>query len=179
MGDEKVLLSKRAITFFLVIALTFFAFGCRENTTGVGELELPGEISSDELETAAAQEFEIFIPDGKADRLPGSLKWNSVTVYIAGIDFMNDQPDGLLTNVGSAQTTITSTTTTKTVETTATTESSEQAGQSSGGSYTSTYTGGGGSISTDVTVDGSMSITESTTINNGGSGSSGTNWWVD
>ncbi len=169
---------KRALVVFLVITLALIAFGCRENSSTTVEEQLPEEASPNEVETAAAQDFDVFVPDGKTDRLPGSLKWNSVTVYTAGIDFISDQPDGLLTNAASTQTTVTSTSTSQTVETTATTEGNEQTGQSGGGSYTSTYTGGGGSVSTDVTVDGSMSITESTTINNGGSsGSSGTNWW--
>jgi len=178
---KKVLLIKRAITAFLVITLVLFVLGCGENPATVGEQPLQEEASPVELETAAAQEFEVSVPDGKTDRLPGSLKWNSVTVYTAGIDFISDQPDGLLTNAVSTQTTVTSTSTTQTVETTATTEKSEeseQTGQTQGGSstYTSTYTGGGGNVTTNVTVDGSMKITESTTINNGGSGGS-TNWY--
>ncbi len=169
---------KRALVIFLVITLALFVFGCRENPSATVEEQLPEEASPNEVETAAAQDFDVFVPDGKTDRLPGSLKWGSVTVYTAGIDFIRDQSDGLLTNAVSTQTTVTSTS--KTVETTATTEGNEQAGQSGGGSYTSTYTGGGGSVSTNVTVDGSMSVTESTTINNGGSsGSSGTNWWEE
>jgi hypothetical protein len=172
-----VLRVKHALVVFLVITLTLFAFGCRENPTAIVEEQLPEEASPEEVETAAAQEFDVFVPDGKTDRLPGSLKWDSVTVYVAGIDFIRDQPEGLLTNAVSTQTTVTSTSTTTTTETTATTEETGQSGQSGGGSYTSTYTGGGGSVSTNVTVDGSMSITESTTINNGDSGSSGTNWW--
>jgi len=172
-----VLRVKHALVVFLVITLALFAFGCRENPAAVVEEQLPEEASPDEVEVAATQEFDVFVPEGKTDRLPGSLKWDSVTVYVAGIDFIKDQPEGLRTNAVSTQTTVTSTSTTTTTETTATTEETGQSGQSGGGSYTSTYTGGGGSVSTNVTVDGSMSITESTTINNGGSGSSDTNWW--
>lgn len=168
---------KRALVVFIVVSLAIFVFGCSENPSATGEQQLPEEASPGEVETAAAQNIDVFVPDGKTDRLPGSLKWDSVTVYTAGIDFIRDQSDGLLTNAVSTQTSVTSTSTTQTVETTATTEGSEQTGQSGGGSYTSTYTGGGGSVSTDVTVDGSMKITESTTINNGGSGSNSTTWW--
>lgn len=171
---------RRSLVVLLFIILAIFLFGCRENPATTLDEQLPEEALPAEVENIAAQDFDVLVPEGKTDRLPGSLKWNSITVYTAGIDFIRDQQDGLLTNSTSVQTTVTSTSTSNTVETTATTEESEQAGQSGqsgGGSYTSTYTGGGGNVSTNVTVDGSMSITESTTINNGGSGSSGTNWW--
>ncbi len=163
---------KRALLVTLIITLTLFMFGCLEKASNEGNLTDNDQVIE---EAAATQPLQVEVPDGKTDRLPGSLKWDSITIYAEGIDFISDQPEGLLTQVSSTQTiTVDSTTTTETTETAVVTEESETANQGSGGSTTSIHSSSGG-ITTDITVDGSIKVTESTTSTSGSQ--STTNWW--
>jgi len=147
-------------------------FGCFDQASDEGNLTDNDQTTG---EVAATQPLQVEVPDGKTDRLPGSLKWDSITIYAEGIDFISDQPEGLLTQVSSTQTiTVDSTTTTQTTETAVVTEESEPATQGSGGSTTSIQSSGGG-VTTDITVDGTIKMTESTT--SGSDSQSNTTWW--
>ena len=117
---------------------------------------------------AASGETDVVVPEGKNDRLPGSLKWESVTLYSQGLDFLADQENGLHSIKISSQT---STSSSAETGETATSDSSQEA---SGGT-TTTHSSSAGGISTDVTVDGSMKVTESTTSGSGSQSSS--TWW--
>ncbi len=169
-------LSKSVWLLVLLITLALLLSGCLNNST------TSDSSTADEAATGTVNsDLNVEIPDGKTDRLPGSLKWDSVVTYTAGIDFFNDQPDGLHTQATSAgaktSVTIESSTTADgdTTQTTETAVTAEGDNQGSGGSTTSIQSSGGG-VTTDVTVDGSMTVTESTTSGSGGSQST-TNWW--
>lgn len=105
--------------FFIVLLIAFIfmpLLGCSNQADEQGIQE--SEIVDEAVSTIIPEEnTAVTVPPGKADRLPGSLRWNSVELYAQGIDFFKDQPNGLASSEVSnnAQ------------EETATTESSEPA----------------------------------------------------
>lgn len=105
--------------FFIVLLIAFifmFLLGCSNQAGEQGIQE--SEIVEEAVSTIIPEEnTTVNVPPGKADRLPGSLRWNSVELYAQGVDFFKDQPNGL----AAAETTAND------QEETATTEPSEPA----------------------------------------------------
>jgi hypothetical protein len=172
-GDNMVRYFKHFLYVLLIIALIMATTGCLDSA---GDDEQPAREQAREepVEAASGEALSIVVPDGKSDRLPGSLKWDSITLYSQGLDFLADQENGLHSiKISSQSSTSSSTSGSNSAETgqTAAVESSQE----TGGGTTSTHSSSAGGISTNVTVDGSMKVTESTTSGSGNQGSS--TWW--
>ncbi len=166
---------RRALPVILIFGLTLLLLGCQENAAHVAQTD-PADPAAEQADAVNEEPvLEVTVPAGKTDRLPGSLKWDSVAVYSAGIDFVIDQPAGLRTQVTSTQT-ATGSTVKQTTETSPASVESEQTVSGTGTTTTtSSYQSSAGGVSTNITVDGSMTVKEQTTIGSG-SGSSD-NWW--
>ena len=162
---------KSAILILLVLILPISFTGCFEEATQDSEPEVLIETAAEEILPEA--ELEVIARQGKKDRLPGSLKWGSIAMYKANEDFLADHPEGLKAvssyNVQStfSETSSGSTTTTTTVS--SETGTGQGATGSEGSSSTTSVTTSGGGISTSVTVDGSLTMNETTTYDNGDS----------
>jgi hypothetical protein len=115
-------------------------------------------------------EVEAIERQGKKDRLPGSLKWGSIAMYKADEDFLVDHPEGLkAVSSYNVQSTLTGTSSGSTMTTSVSSETNtgQAATGSGGGSSTTSVTTSGGGISTSVTVDGSLTMKETTTYDSG------------
>lgn len=78
----------------LIVFMVMPLFGCSNQASVQEERESE---TAEEIAFADISEEKtaITVPPGKTDRLPGSLRWSSVELYARGIDFFNDQPEGL------------------------------------------------------------------------------------
>lgn len=78
----------------LIVFMVMPLLGCSEQA---GKQEISEDKAIEEIASADISEEKtaITVPPGKADRLPGSLRWNSVELYAQGIDFFKDQAEGL------------------------------------------------------------------------------------
>ncbi len=86
---------KTKMTVLLVTVALLFLSACSSRQEG--------EI--DENTVNIDQEMmEIVVPEGKTDRLPGSLRWESVELYAMGIDFYEEQTGGLGASRGEENT---------------------------------------------------------------------------
>ncbi len=166
-----MLKKKSVLIIFPTLVLMLLVFGCLENDAVDSEPEILIEEAEEEIVTES--EVEVIARQGQRDRLPGSLKWGSIAMYKANEDFLTDHPEGLkAVSSYNVQSTLTETSSGSTTTTSVSSEtSSGQAATGSGGSSSTTsVTTSGGGISTSVTVDGSLTMNETTTIDNGGSG---------
>lgn len=156
---------KNSLYLLLISALLVTAAGCTDNLGDSSKKPAAETVDETALvaEEASGDEApEILVSEGKNDRLPGSLKWVSVSLYNQGFDFFADQEKGLLSTQSTSQSKKGS------AETTGDASAAENEG-----STTTSHQSSAGGVSTDVTVDGSMTVTESTTVD----GQSGTIWW--
>ncbi|MCJ7807057.1 MAG: hypothetical protein MUP57_05880 [Clostridia bacterium] len=105
-------------------------------------------------EPVVENNIETIARQGEKDRLPGSLKFASITLQTAGVDFFKDQPEGLKALDASGQDSVAvqpaevnppeeETTTEQTTETTGTVTTTETAGP--GGNTTTVIIEGDGS----------------------------------
>ncbi len=165
-----VLKNKGALIIFPILVMMLLVFGCNEKTVQDSEPEILIEPAEEEVLPEA--EIEVIARLGKKDRLPGSLKWGSIAMYKANEDFFADHPEGLKAvssyNVHSTLSETTSGSTTTTTVSSETSTSQGTTGSEGSSSTTSVNTSGGG-ISTSVTVDGSLTMNETTTIDSGDS----------
>ena len=69
------------------ILIVLIAFLFSTSLFGSSAKALTEPVAENNIETIARQ--------GEKDRLPGSLKFASITLQAAGVDFFNDQPEGL------------------------------------------------------------------------------------
>ncbi len=162
-----MLKKKGALIIFPVLVLMLLVFGCNEQATQDSEPEILIEAAEEEI--APEAEVEVIARQGKKDRLPGSLKWGSIAMYKANEDFLADHPEGLkAVSSYNVQSTLSETSTGSTMTTSVSSETGTGQGttDSGGSSQTTSVTTSGGGISTSVTVDGSLTMTETTTIDN-------------
>lgn len=90
-----VLKGKGNLVIILLALIMLLQFGCSGQTPG-GEVVTETDTSEDTVSSLdEADEADIKIPQGKIDRLPGSLRWETVEFYAQGFDFYKDQPGGL------------------------------------------------------------------------------------
>lgn len=83
--------------FFVIAAVTFLllsSLGC-SNQAGVQEERENEPVEEIVSPITHEENIAVTVPQGKTDRLPGSLRWNSIELYAQGIDFFKDQPEGL------------------------------------------------------------------------------------
>lgn len=166
-----VLKIKGALIIFPILVLMLLVFGCNEQNAHVSEPEILTEAAEEEM--APEAEVEVIARQGKKDRLPGSLKWGSIAMYKANEDFLVDHPEGLkAVSSYNVQSTFTETSSGSTTTTSVSSETSTGQGTtgSGGSSSTTSVTTSGGGISTSVTVDGSLTMTETTTYDSGDNG---------
>ncbi len=113
------------------ILIVLIAFLFSTSLFGSSAKALTEPVVENNIETIARQ--------GEKDRLPGSLKFASITLQAAGVDFFKDQPEGLKTLNTSGQDSVAvqpaevnppeeETTTEQTTETTETATTTETSG---------------------------------------------------
>jgi cytoskeletal protein RodZ len=166
-----VLKIKGALIIFPILVLALLLFGCNEQNAQVSEPEILIEPAEEEIMLEA--EVEVISRQGDKDRLPGSLKWGSIAMYKANEDFLADHPEGLkAVSSYDVQSTFTETSSGSTTTTSVSSETSTSQGTTAAGgnSSTTSVTTSGGGISTSVTVDGSLTMTETTTYDSGDDG---------
>lgn len=155
---------KGALIIFPLLVLMLLVFGCNEKAAQNSEPDVLIEAAEEEIMPEA--EVEVIARQGKKDRLPGSLKWGSIAIYKANEDFLADHPEGLkAVSSYNVQSTFTGTSSGSTTTTSVSSETSTGQGTTGSGGSSSTTSSGG--ISTSVTVDGSLTMKETTTFDSG------------
>lgn len=165
-----MLKKKGVLIIFPALILMLLVFGCLENDAVDSEPEILIEETEEEI--VPESEVEVIARQGKKDRLPGSLKWGSIAMHKANEDFLADHPEGLkAVRSYNVQSTLTETSSGSTTTTSVSSEPGTDQGTKGSGSNSSTtsVTTSGGGITTSVTVDGSLTMNETTTIDNGDS----------
>jgi hypothetical protein len=166
-----VLKIKGALIIFPLLFLMLLTFGCNEKVLQDNEPQVL--VGTAEEEVAPEAGVEVIARQGKKDRLPGSLKWGSIAMYKADEDFLTDHPEGLkAVSSYNVQSTFTGTSSGSTTTTSVSSEASTNQGttDSGGSSSTTSVTTSGGGVSTSITVDGSLTMKETTTYDSGDSG---------
>lgn len=156
--------TKVALIIFPLLVLLLLIFGCSEKVAQDNEPQILIETAEEEI--APEAKVEVIARQGKKDRLPGSLKWGSIAMYKSNEDFLTDHPEGLkAVSSYNVQSTFTETSSGSTTTTSVSSETSIGQGTTgSGGSSSSTsVTTSGGGVSTSATVDGSLTMKETTT----------------
>lgn len=167
-------LLKSVLYIILITALIFATTGClnKASVSAPQAADAEEEMLTEEEGALADEALDVLTSEDKTDRLPGSLKWASVTLYAQGLDFFADQENGLYsikeTSKVSASSAKENAISTQEGEGTETEDSGK-----TGGSSTAVHQSSSGGVSTDLSVDGSMKVTESTTMD----GQNSNIWW--